>query len=108
MKLREQCSLFSVCRRVDRIARAVLFFVTSVLDSGREALESNTMQECRTPSPLGEQIDQNVLLLGVTQWAKLFGMINFELFGTFNTVFDDADALFAASLDLDLAALGVT
>ena len=39
--------------------------------------------------------------------AKLFGMVSFELFGTFNTVFDDADALFAASLDLDLTALGV-
>ena len=57
--------------------------------------------------PLGGRIDQNVLLLGVTQWAKLFGMVSFELFGTFNTVFDDADALFAASLDLDLTALGV-
>jgi AcrR family transcriptional regulator len=56
---------------------------------------------------LGDRIDQNVLLLGVTQWAKLFGMVSFELFGTFNTVFDDADALFAASLDLDLTALGV-
>jgi len=59
------------------------------------------------PGRLGGRIDHNVLLLGVTQWAKLFGMVSFELFGTFNTVFDDADALFAASLDLDLAALGV-
>lgn len=57
--------------------------------------------------PLGERIDQNVLVLGVTQRAKLFGMISFELFGTFNTVFDDANALFAASLDLDLTSVGV-
>ncbi len=60
------------------------------------------------PTPLGGDFDREVLLLGVTVWAKLFGMVNFELFGTFNTVFDDADALFAASIDLDLAALGVT
>ncbi len=46
-------------------------------------------------------------VLGVTQRAKLFGMISFELFGTFNTVFDDANALFAASLDLDLTSVGV-
>lgn len=57
--------------------------------------------------PLGERVDQDVLLLGVTLWAKLFGMISFELFGSFNNVFDDADALFAASIDLDLVALGL-
>ena len=58
--------------------------------------------------PLGQQFDRNVLLLGVTQWAKLFGMISFELFGTFKSVFDDADALFAASIEIDLAAFGLT
>jgi AcrR family transcriptional regulator len=56
---------------------------------------------------LGEQIHPLVLLLGVTVWAKLFGMVSFELFGTFTTVFDDADELFAASLALDLVALGL-
>jgi AcrR family transcriptional regulator len=78
-----------------------------ILRPPREIPSSLQTQLDAMSSPLGEQIDQNVLLLGVTLWAKLFGMINFELFGTFNTVFDDADALFAASLDLDLAALGV-
>ena len=57
--------------------------------------------------PLKDAIEPDALLLGVTQWAKLFGMVSFELFGTFNTVFDDADALFAASIDLDLVALGL-
>lgn len=58
-------------------------------------------------APLGADFDHQVLLLGVTQWAKLFGMVSFELFGTFNTLFDDADALFEASLDFDLVALGL-
>jgi hypothetical protein len=73
----------------------------------REIPASLQAQLDAVSGPFGDRVDHAVLLLGVTQWAKLFGMINFELFGTFNTVFDDADTVFAASLDLDLAALGV-
>ncbi len=58
-------------------------------------------------TPLGQQFDRELLLLGITQWAKLFGMVSFELFGTFRNTFDDADALFAAAIDLDLVALGL-
>jgi len=55
---------------------------------------------------VGQPADEHVLLLGVTQWAQLFGMVSFELFGTFHNTFDDADALFAANLELGLTAFG--
>jgi len=54
-----------------------------------------------------ERADRQVLLLGVTQWVQLFGIVSFELFGTFHNTFDDADELFEAHLDLGLAAFGL-
>ena len=49
------------------------------------------------PAPLDES---RRLLHGISAWVGLFGMVNFELFGQFKTVFDDADELFAAQVDL--------
>jgi len=59
-------------------------------------------------STLGQDVDPRVLLLGVTQWAQLFGMVSFELFGTFHNTFDDADDLFAAHVSLGLVAFGLS
>lgn len=56
---------------------------------------------------LDADIDERTLLVGVTHWAQLFGMISFELFGTFTNTFDDADDVFAASIELGLVALGL-
>lgn len=57
---------------------------------------------------LGQDVDPRVLLVGVTQWAQLFGMVSFELFGTFHNTFDDADDLFAAHVSLGLVAFGLS
>lgn len=57
---------------------------------------------------LGHDVDPRVLLVGVTQWAQLFGMVSFELFGTFHNTFDDADDLFAAHVSLGLVAFGLS
>ena len=39
------------------------------------------------------------LLAAVTAWTGLFGHVSFELFGQFQNVFDERDALFAATVD---------
>lgn len=57
---------------------------------------------------LGQDVDPRVLLVGVTQWAQLFGMVSFELFGTFRNTFDDADELFDAHVSLGLVAFGLS
>lgn len=55
----------------------------------------------------GGGIDHTRLLQGLTGWILLFGMLNFELFGQFANVFDDADALFAAQVDLTARRIGL-
>ena len=56
---------------------------------------------------MADAVNEEVLLLGVTQSAQVFGMVSFELFGTFHNTFDNADALFDAHIDLGLAAFGL-
>ncbi len=57
---------------------------------------------------VGIEVDREVLVLGVTMWTQLFGMVSFELFGSFKNTFDDANPLFDAHIELGLAALGLT
>jgi AcrR family transcriptional regulator len=52
-------------------------------------------------------IDGDVLALGVTLWAQLFGIVSFELFGTFNNTFEPADAIFEHHVRLGIVALGL-
>ena len=70
--------------------------------------ESLRQQFASMSATLGDAVDDAVLLLGVTQWAQLFGMVSFELFGTFHNTFDNADALFDAHINLGLAAFGLS
>lgn len=53
------------------------------------------------------EIDHQRLLIGIGAWTNLFGMISFELFGQFKSVFDDAGALFAHQVDLAAVAFGL-
>ena len=55
----------------------------------------------------GHQVDPHRLIRGISAWVLLFGMLNFELFGQFATIFDDADELFAHQVDLMAAQLGI-
>lgn len=48
---------------------------------------------------MSTDVDHAVLAVGVGLWAQLFGLVSFELFGTFNNVFDDADAIFEFHVD---------
>ena len=56
---------------------------------------------------MGLDVDTDVLALGVTLWAQLFGVVSFELFGTFNNTFEPADAIFEHHVRLGAVALGV-
>lgn len=55
----------------------------------------------------GREVDHHLLTVGVGLWAQLFGIVSFELFGTFANVLDDADDFFAMQIELGLAALGL-
>ena len=46
------------------------------------------------------------MAMGVGVWTELYGMLNFELFGQFQNVFDDADDLFAARVAAMAARMG--
>lgn len=56
---------------------------------------------------LGVETDRTRMLVGVGVWVQLYGMVTFELFGQFNNIFDDADALFAAQVDQMASRFGV-
>lgn len=53
------------------------------------------------------ETDPEVLVLGVGLWAQLFGLVSFELFGTFNNTFEPADALFNHQIALGIRSLGL-
>lgn len=55
----------------------------------------------------GHDVDLNLLAIGVGLWAQIYGMVSFELFGTFTNIFDDADAIFDHQVQLGIAALGL-
>jgi len=56
---------------------------------------------------VGIDVDPDVLVVGVGLWAQLFGLVSFELFGTFNNTFEPADDMFEQQIALALAALGI-
>ncbi|MEZ5244635.1 MAG: TetR/AcrR family transcriptional regulator [Acidimicrobiales bacterium] len=58
-------------------------------------------------SQVGGRADDALMLAGVGAWTELFGMLNFELFGQFANVFDDADDLFAHQVDAAAHRLGL-
>ncbi len=55
----------------------------------------------------GGGLDPLVIAYGVTQWALLFGMVSFELFGTFTSTFDDGGPIFAHAVEVGANALGL-
>ena len=52
-------------------------------------------------------VDTQRAIVGFLGWVQLFGMISFELFGTFNNVFDQPDELYAHQADLVAQAIGL-
>ena len=53
-------------------------------------------------------VNEQRFLAMVNTWALLFGMINFEIFGRFNGMFDDAEALFRHQVDRAALAVGIS
>ncbi len=56
---------------------------------------------------LSGPVDRPRLLEGLGAWATVFGMISFELFGTFHNTFDDAEPLFSYQVDLMARHMGL-
>lgn len=56
----------------------------------------------------GGGLEPDAVVFGVTLWATLFGMVSFELFGTFATTFDDASELYRHAVDTAADSLGLT
>lgn len=55
----------------------------------------------------GLDLPEDQILRGVTGWVLIYGLVNFELFGSFRNSFDDASALFAHQVDLMAAHMGL-
>ncbi|MEM8706857.1 MAG: TetR-like C-terminal domain-containing protein [Actinomycetota bacterium] len=55
-----------------------------------------------------QRVSPERMSTGIGVWTELYGMINFELFGQFQNVFDDADALFAARVAAMGARMGIS
>lgn len=47
------------------------------------------------------------ILRGITAWVLIYGLVNFELFGSFKNSFDEAGPLFAHQVDLMGAHMGL-
>jgi AcrR family transcriptional regulator len=99
-------------------ATRVAGLLMALLDDVEAAGGRDQRRGIPIPDGLAEQVDAlratagiNVgrarLLDGIGAWVLLFGMVNFELFGQFHNVFDDADELFAHQVDLMAERLGL-
>ncbi len=58
-------------------------------------------------APLPGDVDRGRLLNGLGAWALIFGLISFELFGTFHNTFDEAEPLFRCQVDLMAKHIGL-
>jgi hypothetical protein len=55
-----------------------------------------------------EGVPDELAVRGLMVWTGLFGLVSFELFGQFNRVVDDPDALFDAAVTRMAAFVGFT
>ena len=91
--------LLSLMADIDNAGKPVR--VEAPLPLGLEGQLTKTLQ--RT----GLNMSSGTLLAGIAAWTNLFGMISFEVFGRFDTIFDDTDSLFAHQIDLAADTLGL-
>lgn len=96
-----------------RVARTLIRLAADI-DPSSEMIRSTTTRTSTLDAQLlgaGEiadvDVDPDVLVVGVGLWAQLFGLVSFELFGTFHDSFDPADDLFDQQIELALAAFGI-
>ncbi len=55
----------------------------------------------------GLELPDEQILRGITAWVLLYGLVNFELFGSFKNTFDDAGPVFAHQIDLMAVHMGL-
>jgi AcrR family transcriptional regulator len=101
---------------IDSASRILVLLVDLMVDidaSGTAAPSSVPM-----PRPLGTQlsamraennipVDNQRLMSGISAWTLLFGLINFEVFGRFNGMFEPANLVFDHQIDRAALAAGI-
>jgi AcrR family transcriptional regulator len=96
-----------------RVARVLMHLAADVDPAGvavriDDPLDPGFLEQITAlNNAMDTDIDPKVLAVGVTLWAQLFGIVSFELFGTFNNTFEPADAVFEHHVRLGAVALGV-
>jgi AcrR family transcriptional regulator len=62
----------------------------------------------RVRDAISPGLPEDLLLLGMTSWVQLFGVVSFELFGQFNNVIEARDEFFDRQVGLMSDLLGLT
>lgn len=90
-----------------RVARLLLALLVDIEAAGLRAIDDPTpispalaRQLDALTESLPGPVDRGRLLRGLGAWTAVFGMISFELFGTFKNTFDEAEPLFVYQVDL--------
>ncbi len=96
-------------RVIRRLVEAMVHADPSALpEVARRPLSADLQAQVdRVDELSGGGLDRDVIVFGVIQWATFFGMVSFELFGTFRNTFDDAGDLYLFAVELAADALGL-
>jgi AcrR family transcriptional regulator len=102
---------------IDPAARVATLLLALLVD-----IERSGAPRATTPKAISDGLDKQLdilrthagsavetprLLHGISAWVLLFGLLNFELFGQFKNLFDDADDFFAQQVDLMAERIGL-
>jgi len=60
----------------------------------------------RAADAIAPGLPEDLLMLGLTSWVQLFGVLSFELFGQFNNVIDAHAEYFGQQMELMADLLG--
>ena len=99
---------------IDPATRVSALFVSLTADMKRKPKLRNSQISPSLEKQLkavdeffGVSTNHEALALGIGMWAQIFGMVSFEIFGTFNNAFDDAEAIFEFQVDAAIQALNL-
>ena len=99
---------------IDPASRVTLVLLRLLLDMPARPwdrpvpIDDELAEQVRTVRELsGLELPDEQILRGITAWVLLYGLVNFELFGSFKNTFDDAGPVFAHQLDLMAVHMGL-
>lgn len=99
---------------IDPASRVTLVLLRLLLDMPARPwdrpvpIDAELAEQVRTVRELsGLELPDEQILRGITAWVLLYGLVNFELFGSFKNTFDNAGPVFAHQLDLMAVHMGL-